>query len=324
MFRRTPTKAVYGSLYATQTWKRTSEGDPPIIQVAWTRYPDTPNLAWHGMTSFPVQQSLWKFEDGVRLCRNPVDELDNLRAGEQSWRGLTVRSKRPVAEIAPGLLEIQVEFEAAGATKYGLDVGGHLIRYAANEKKLTVDAIGAPLTLERSRLKLWIVVDRPSIDVYADRGQTSVSLGKLRLRPRVHLSRSSPRAARFEFRLCGPIGWSRSGPVSENYERRRIAQSFSSGTAMRQPLAKAFNANVRGSARGARRSTLRNAPQKSGCRSRTPNSLNLRRATELVEVTVDQMNRREYAFRRSPGTNQSDHSRGLYLNYRSYPDRFRR
>jgi fructan beta-fructosidase len=179
---RTPKlKSEYGrALYAPQTWKRTLEGDAPIIQVAWTRYPDNPRLAWHGQTSFPVELTLWDFPDGPRVCRKPVDELDNLRVSQQRWSGVTIGpGERPFPEIKPGLLDLQVELETAGAASYGLNAGGHEIRYSPAEQTLRVNQTTAPLPLAGGRLKLRILLDRSSIEVFADRGQVTVADVKL-------------------------------------------------------------------------------------------------------------------------------------------------
>jgi sucrose-6-phosphate hydrolase SacC (GH32 family) len=156
------------------------EGDSPIIQVAWTRYPYTPRLSWQSQTSFPVELTLWNFPEGLRVCRKPIDELDNLRIGEQRWRDITVDAgEKPMSEIAPGLLDLHIEMEPAGASTFGLNVAGHEIRYSISEQKLRVDEFTAPLPLPNKRLKLRIVVDRPSIDVFADRGQVTVAAVKL-------------------------------------------------------------------------------------------------------------------------------------------------
>ena len=173
-------KAEYGkALYAPQTWKRTLEGEAPIVQVSWTRYPDTPRLAWHGQTSFPVELTLWKFAEGIRLCRQPIDELANLRIGEQRWRDLLVDGEKPVPEIGAGLLDLRIEMESVGAAVIGLNISGYPVRYSATGHTLQVGAVTAPLHLENKTLKLRIVLDRPSIDVYADRGQITVSAVKL-------------------------------------------------------------------------------------------------------------------------------------------------
>lgn len=171
------------TLYATQSWKRTIEGESPIIQVAWSRYPYEPKLAWHGQTSFPVQLTLWKFPDGIRLCRNPIDELDNLRVGQQRWRDMTVTAgRKPMPEIQDGLLDVKLEIEAKGAATIGADVAGKQIRYSVAQGVLRVDSAEAPLKLTDGRLKLRLLVDRSSVDVFADRGQITVSTVSLKER----------------------------------------------------------------------------------------------------------------------------------------------
>ena len=175
-------KAEYGkALYAPQTWKRTLEAEAPVVQVAWTRYPDTPRLSWHGQISFPVALTLWKFADGIRLCRKPIDELDNLRVAEQRWHDLLVDGQKTMPEIGADLLDLQIEIEPAEASTVGLNIVGHRIRYSPSEKKLQVGDVIAPLALEGQSLKLRIVLDRSSMDIFADRGQTTISAVKLEL-----------------------------------------------------------------------------------------------------------------------------------------------
>ncbi len=61
----------YGNaLYATQTWKRTTEADV-VYQIAWMRYPLDRALTWNGQMSFPVKLTLRSFPEGIRLCREP-------------------------------------------------------------------------------------------------------------------------------------------------------------------------------------------------------------------------------------------------------------
>lgn len=55
----------------------------------------------------------------------------------------------------------------------------HKIRYSPTDQKLRVGGVTAPLALDGKRLKLRILLDRSSIDVFADRGQVTVSAVKL-------------------------------------------------------------------------------------------------------------------------------------------------
>lgn len=162
------------TLWASQTWKRTIEGGP-VYQVAWMRYHLKPPLTWNGQVSFPVELTLRSFPEGIRLCRQPIDEINNLRVSQQSWRDLTVGPGQKGPEIKSDLLDIRVELELNTATDFGVIVRGHPIRYSVPQQTLTLGSESAPLKLSNKRLRLRILVDRPSIEVYADEGQVTFS-----------------------------------------------------------------------------------------------------------------------------------------------------
>jgi fructan beta-fructosidase len=167
----------YGSaLYATQAWKRTLEGASPVYQMAWMRYPPEPRLTWNGQMSFPVELTLWSFPEGIRLCRRPAEEIENLRASRKSWRDLTVAQGENVPlQLTGDLLDIRAEIEAGGAREFGLKVLGHEIKYSVAKAVLGLGEIAAPLKLPDNRLRLRILVDRSSIEVFADHGQVTLS-----------------------------------------------------------------------------------------------------------------------------------------------------
>jgi fructan beta-fructosidase len=144
--------------------------------VAWTKYPAEPRLTWNGQTSFPVELTLWSFPDGIRLCRRPIDEIKNLRVSQQSWRDIAVAAgEKLIPEIQGDLLDIRAEIESAGARSFGLVVHGQRIQYSVADGMLRMGNVSAPLKLRDNRLSLRILVDRSSIDVFADRGQVTIS-----------------------------------------------------------------------------------------------------------------------------------------------------
>ena len=171
-------RAEYGkALYATQTWKRTMEGGSPAYQMAWMRYPLEPRLTWNGQMSFPVEFTLWAFPEGIRLCRQPIDEVANLRVSQQAWRDLSIGPADNMGPVINGeLLDIRAEIERAGATDFGLVVHGQEIRYSTADETLRLGDVTGPLKLLTNRLRLRILVDRSSIEVFADRGQVTLSI----------------------------------------------------------------------------------------------------------------------------------------------------
>lgn len=170
-------KAEYGTaLYATQSWKHPFE-DTGVYQVAWMRYPTQPELTWNGQVSFPVKLSLRKFPEGIRLCREPIGEIDNLRVSQQSWKDLKVNSeKRSIPELHADLLDLRAEIRLAGAEEFGITIRGQNIRYSVAEQELNVGSASAPLKLPAGTLRLRILVDRSSIEVFADEGEVTFSV----------------------------------------------------------------------------------------------------------------------------------------------------
>ncbi len=166
----------YGkAMYATQTWKLTPEGGP-AYQMAWMRYPPDRRITWNGQMTFPAELTLRAFPEGLRLCRLPIDEVKNLRTSSRTWRDLTVPAgERPMPEAGGDLLEIRAELRSAGATDFGFVIHGQPIRYSTATRTLRLGLESAPLAITGGVLRLSILVDRSSIEVYADQGQVTLS-----------------------------------------------------------------------------------------------------------------------------------------------------
>ena len=169
-------KAEYGSaLYATQTWKNSGLSSGPI-QIAWLKYPQQSTLTWDGQMSFPVELSLRRLPEGIRLIRQPIRTIQELCSSQLTWNGLEVT---PGEQQLPGLeselLDLRLIMESKGATEFGLRIQGQEIRYSAKEQMLYVHSASAPLALEGGQLRLRILVDRSSIEVFTSPGAVSIS-----------------------------------------------------------------------------------------------------------------------------------------------------
>jgi fructan beta-fructosidase len=169
-------QSEYGKvLYATQTWKRTMEPGR-AYQLAWMRYPLATSITWNGQMSFPAELTLRSFPEGIRLCRQPIDEVENLRVAQNTWKNLSIPAgERPIPALTAQLLDIRTQLKPAGAGDFGLMIHGHALRYSTANKTLRLDSISAPLKLPESGLRLRILVDRSSLEVFADEGQVSLS-----------------------------------------------------------------------------------------------------------------------------------------------------
>lgn len=167
-------RAEYGAaFYASQTWKR--PGANPV-QIAWLRYPAKSSFTWDGQMSFPVDLTLHRTPDGIRLVRQPVAAIDELRSTRQTWHDVKVSSaEEQVPGLKDSLLELDVTMESAGATDFGLTVHGLQVRYSTGTHTLNVGSATAPLPLDNSRLHIRLIVDRSSVEVFTDPGTVSIS-----------------------------------------------------------------------------------------------------------------------------------------------------
>lgn len=166
----------YGSaLYATQTWKRTAQSGP-AYQIAWMRYPLEKSITWNGQMSFPVELTLRVFPEGIRLCREPIKEINNLRMAQHTWSDLVVGAgKKVMPEIQADLLDLRTQIKPDSATDFELEIHGHAVHYSTLDQRLSLDSFSAPLKLTTSGLRLRVLVDRSSIEVFADQGEVTLS-----------------------------------------------------------------------------------------------------------------------------------------------------
>ena len=161
--------------YAAQTWKQTFEGDGPVTQMAFIGYQDEPRLTWIGQMSFPCELTLRSYPEGIRLCRNPVNAIKNLYDKQYRWRDLDVPSDvNPLDGISGTLFDISADIDPLEAGAFGFEIRGERIRYDVGEKALSWRDT-APLELINKRIKLRILVDRSSIEVFANDGKASIT-----------------------------------------------------------------------------------------------------------------------------------------------------
>jgi sucrose-6-phosphate hydrolase SacC (GH32 family) len=72
------------------------------------------------------------------------------------------------------LFDIEAEFEAGDARAFGFEVRGERVAYSTADRRLT--ALGsAPLQLKDGVLRLRILVDRTSLETFANDGQVALA-----------------------------------------------------------------------------------------------------------------------------------------------------
>jgi fructan beta-fructosidase len=187
----------YGAdFYASNTYNDVPDGQR--IEIAWMNNwnygGDIPTSPWRSADTFPRLVTLRTIDGQVRLVQQPVSQIDSLRVSPP-----TVVSRLGVSDGTATLpasgssLEIDANLRAGSATRFGLDVrvgnGQYTqIGYDTTTDEVYIDRTNsgdtdfdssfptmgvqtAPLNLHGGLLRLRILVDASSVEVFADQGE---------------------------------------------------------------------------------------------------------------------------------------------------------
>ncbi len=171
--------------YAGQTFTTMPEGDTRSVQIAWMRsapprtgdrrvsYPDMP---FNQQMSIPRELSLRTTPEGIRLHFEPVAELEGLRQRHHAWSDLEVNEEIVLGGPEGELYDIALTFELGDDTEVvGTSIRGHAIEYDLSERTLTALGSEAPLDPIDNRITLRILVDRTSVEVFANHGRVQIA-----------------------------------------------------------------------------------------------------------------------------------------------------
>ncbi len=167
--------------------------------VNWDYAAKVPTHPWRGVQSIPRTLGLRRFPDGIRVVQSPVKELEALRENHTSLESQSIAAANRILnskKVRGDTLEVLVEMERGTAEESGLRV-----RKGANEEttigvdwglqQVFVDRTrsgntafdesfagrhAGPLRGEnRKQVTLRILVDRSSVEVFANVGSTVIS-----------------------------------------------------------------------------------------------------------------------------------------------------
>ncbi len=166
----------YGAnYYAAQTFSDLPQDRR--VQMAWMsggRYPDMP---FNQQMSFPYELKLRRYGyDSYRLFALPITEIDSLRAAPRRWKDQVVKpGENPLAGMQGDLWDIHAEIEAGQAQEVGFRISGWTVtarwKENAREYSLQNGPLSAPVPLRDGRIKIRILADRTSMEVFANDGE---------------------------------------------------------------------------------------------------------------------------------------------------------
>jgi sucrose-6-phosphate hydrolase SacC (GH32 family) len=163
------------NFYATMSWGDIAGQPGRRVQVAWMRcegrqiYPDMP---FNQQFSFPCDLTLRELNGSLRIFRRPVPELEKLHAKRHELKDVTLAGAgvRPLPG-AGELFHLRAEVDVPRDSELVLRIRGAAV--VVGHRSLTCSSNPAPTAGPIRTLE--ILVDRTSIESFANDGELSVS-----------------------------------------------------------------------------------------------------------------------------------------------------
>lgn len=185
--------------YAPVTWSNIPKEDGRCLWIGWMNNWETPlnpTYPWRSAMSIPRELTLQRVDGRLRLCQQPVRELESLRHAVLSEENLALKNETHSLQIRGGQSEFVVDFVAGTATSFGLRImkgeQQHTeIGYEVATNRLYVDRtrsgeVGfhprfagryfAPLSPDQNgHVRMRILVDACSVEVFGGQGEAVIT-----------------------------------------------------------------------------------------------------------------------------------------------------
>ena len=167
--------------YAGQTWNDAPDGRR--LFIAWMASkgkradrPIYPGMPFDQQMTFPRELTLRTTPEGLRLFAQPIREIETLYRQEHRWSDLELKpGENPLAKIEGELFDLETEFEPGADSALTLDVRGTPVTYDASTHTLSCLGKFVELLPPANRVKLRVLVDRTSIELFAQDGRYVMS-----------------------------------------------------------------------------------------------------------------------------------------------------
>jgi sucrose-6-phosphate hydrolase SacC (GH32 family) len=140
-------------------------------------------MPFNQMMTFPVSLTLHSTDEGLRMFAYPVKEIENIHGKKHQWKHKDLKPGKNLLEKVKGnLFDIEAEIDVRSAKEVGFEINGFPISYNVKDKRLVADKgeegdefssgeTMAKLSPVDGKINLRILLDRPSIEIYANEGR---------------------------------------------------------------------------------------------------------------------------------------------------------
>ena len=168
-----------GNDYAAQSYSDIPSNDGRRIQFSWMAGGKYPGMPFNQQFTVPRNLTLRTTPDGIRLFMEPVNEIEKLRISKPvSFKATLQGIDRPVKvpDLTGELLDIEVlinlksPLSSDTTNVLNTEIFGQKISYNIGKKMIDLTGIKAPLAPVNNKIKLRFILDRTSIELFANDG----------------------------------------------------------------------------------------------------------------------------------------------------------
>lgn len=178
-------RTEYGTAHGATSFWVDIEGESRLLQIANIDDKEVEGMPSAGVLSFPAELSLKNYIEGVRLVKSPARELEKLQGKPIVIKNHNIipgLNKNPIKRIKGDCFRFTGTFELKTVSSFGFMLRGGKsgdgteIRYDATRGQLSCLGKVAPLSPEDGKIKLDVLVDRSTIEIYGNDGKVVISV----------------------------------------------------------------------------------------------------------------------------------------------------
>lgn len=165
----------FGNFYAAQTYSDAPNGRR--VQIGWGNGIVFPQAPFNQQMTIASDLTLRATPNGLRLHAEPVRELASLRSDSVMLPPGPLPTAAVAAGDVPGeLLDAEIALRVTPDSLVTLELRGLSVTYDAAKQELACGGKTAPLSTANGQLRLRVLVDRGSIEVFANGGAVAMSI----------------------------------------------------------------------------------------------------------------------------------------------------
>ncbi|MBQ2733189.1 MAG: GH32 C-terminal domain-containing protein, partial [Clostridia bacterium] len=121
--------------------------------------------------SFPTEMHLEKVDGDIYLCAEPIKEIEALYTNGDILQDIPL-SDNVSAETGPNALDISLSMAYTAGEKLVMNVLGTDIAIDMNLNEIRCKNAKLPLSVKADRVDMRLIVDRCSLEIFADGGKS--------------------------------------------------------------------------------------------------------------------------------------------------------